>query len=333
MALLVLAGLAVLVYFGWRQHAKEANEFLILYGHIDLRQLDLAPGVAERIAKMHFWEGDKVSAGELMAELTPTRFKTEVERLQAQIAAQEAIVAKLTSGSRSQEIRKAKALLTEAKAQEKLAALTYQRLAKLLPQKLISAEEADSAQAKLDAARARRQIAEETLSLALEGPRREDIAAARATLAAYRAQLRLAEKNLLDTKLYAPASGVVQNRLAEPGDIASPQRPIYTLALTDPLWARVYVSEPDLGKIRPGMAAFLETDSFPRKRYAGWVGYISPVAEFTPHAVQTEEVRTKLVYQVRVYACDPQGELRLGMPVVVKIPLAGPVPTGLSSCR
>lgn len=103
--------------------------------------------------------------------------------------------------------------------------------------------------------------------------------------------------------------------------MATPQRPVYTLALTDPLWARVYVAEPDLGKIRPGMAATLQTDSFPGKLYQGWVGYLSPTAEFTPKTVETRELRTHLVYQVGVYVCNPEGELRLGMPVTVQIPI------------
>lgn len=331
--LLILVGLVAFAYFSWRHRHEETADVLTLYGNIDLRQVDLAPGVSERIAKMYFWEGDKVKAGEVMAELESARFAAEVENLKAQIAAQEALVEKLTRGSRPQEIQKAKALLAEAKAQEKIAALTYQRLVKLLPKKLVSQEEVDSAKASLDAARARCRAAEEELSLALEGSRREDIAAARATLAAYQAQLKLALKNLNDARLYAPTDGVVQNRLAEPGDMASPERPLYTLALTEPLWARVYISEPDLGKVRPGMAATLETDSFPGKRYPGWVGYISPTAEFTPRTVETEELRTQLVYQARVYACDSDGELRLGMPVTVKIPIGSQASFAEQPCQ
>ena len=69
------------------------------------------------------------------------------------------------------------------------------------------------------------------------------------------------------------------------------------------------------------MRAAVTTDSYPEKEYEGWVGTISPEAEFTPKQVQTTELRSKLVYQVRVYVCNPQNELRLGMPVTVDIPL------------
>ncbi len=117
---------------------------------------------------------------------------------------------------------------------------------------------------------------------------------------------------------------MIQDRLLEPGDMASPQKPVFTLALDDPVWVRAYVSETDLGRIRPGMKAEITTDSFSDKRYEGWIGFISPTAEFTPKTVETPEVRTKLVYQVRVFARNPQGELRLGMPAVVMIPLDPP---------
>jgi HlyD family secretion protein len=114
--------------------------------------------------------------------------------------------------------------------------------------------------------------------------------------------------------------------------MASPQRPVYTLAMTDPLWVRVYVKESDLGRIRPGMRAEVATDSYPNKRYGAWVGYISPTAEFTPKSVETTEVRSSLVYQVRIFVCNPQGELRLGMPATVTIALGQPATTDNEHC-
>jgi len=306
----------------WKQHENgRENERLKFYGNIDIREVDLAIDASERLARVRFWEGDQVERGQLMAELDLERFQLEVARLEAEVAAQTALVKKLENGSRPQEIRQARDQLDQAKAQETIAWLTYKRLKKLLPRKLVSREEVDEAKASAAAATARRKAAEEVYDLAIEGPRKEDIAAAKARLAALKAQLALARHDLKDARLYAPANGIVRDRILEPGDMATPQRPVYTLALTDPLWARVYVAEPDLGKIHPGMVAEIHSDSFPGKRYRGWIGYISPTAEFTPKTVQTEELRTHLVYQVRVYACNPQGELRLGMPVSVVVPL------------
>ncbi len=114
--------------------------------------------------------------------------------------------------------------------------------------------------------------------------------------------------------------------------MASPQRPVYTLALTDPIWVRAYVQGPDLGKLKPGMAAEASTDSYPGKHYRAWIGYISPTAEFTPKSVETTEVRSNLVYQVRIFVCNPQDELRLGMPATVTIPLGQPPAPDASRC-
>jgi HlyD family secretion protein len=126
----------------------------------------------------------------------------------------------------------------------------------------------------------------------------------------------------------------LRERILEPGDWASPQTPAFTLALTEPLWVRAYVPEPSLGRVVPGTRAEIRTDSFPDRVYRGWVGAVSPTAEFTPKNVETPDLRTRLVYQVRVFVCDPGDALRLGMPATVTIPLektarsTGPVSEG-----
>jgi len=102
----------------------------------------------------------------------------------------------------------------------------------------------------------------------------------------------------------------------------SPQKPVFDLAIADPKWIRTYISEPDLGRIHPGMRASVSSDSFPGRTLAGWVGFISSVAEFTPKAVQTEELRPGLVYEIRVFVQDPKDEMRLGMPATVSLELA-----------
>jgi HlyD family secretion protein len=99
---------------------------------------------------------------------------------------------------------------------------------------------------------------------------------------------------------------------------------VLTLAIVDPVWVRTWLPEPDLGKVAPGMKAEIRSDSYPKKAYKGWVGFISPTAEFTPKNVESPELRTRLVYQLRVFACNPASELRLGMPVTVTIPLDQP---------
>ena len=105
----------------------------------------------------------------------------------------------------------------------------------------------------------------------------------------------------------------------EPGEIAAPSKPVFSLATRGTKWVRAYVSETNLGHLRPGMRARITTDSFPDQPLDGWVGFISPVAEFTPKTVETTDLRTSLVYEVRVFVEDQKDVLRLGMPATVTL--------------
>ncbi len=317
--IILTAGIAIWYWQGERQHTQ--HDALRLYGNVDMREVQLAIDGNGRIAEMLVQEGDKVHKGQLLARLDTTRQQAVRDRAAAILAAQQAVVARMHAGSRPEDIRKARADLAATEAQASDAASTAARLRTLSKENLASHQQAENATAIAKAAAERVKASHELLSLAEQGPRKEDVEAAEAQLKADQAGLALAQKELDDTALYAPADGIIRNRILEPGDMASPARPVYTLALTNPMWVRAYVSETDLGHVHPGMRADISTDSFPGKRYRGWVGYISPSAEFTPQSVQTEELRTQLVYQVRVYVCNPRGELRLGMPASVHISL------------
>jgi HlyD family secretion protein len=324
--ILIVGGIVAGLWFWHHRDQLASANHLILFGNVDIRQAQLAFNDSERITALLVQEGDRVTNGQLLATLEPGRFQANVANRAAVAAAQREVVARLVAGNRPQEIRKAKADLEVARADAVNARLIAQRVRELRAQSVNSQQELDDAQAALNAAEARLQAAQEAYDLMVIGPRQEDIASAKATLQADEAELALAQCELADAKLYAPASGVVQNRILEPGDMASPALPVFTLALNDPVWVRAYVAETDLGKIQQGMKAEVSTDSFPGKRYTGWIGFISPTAEFTPKSVETQDVRTKLVYEVRVFVHNPQGELRLGMPAVVTIPLAQPAP-------
>ncbi len=300
--------------------AVPADE-LVLYGNVDIRQVELAFNDSERIADLLVKEGDRIRKGQLLAELETERFELAVAREKALVDTQRQKVARLEAGTRPEEIRKARADVAAAEAALDDAERTYRRIKSLIPQHAVAVQNLDDARAAENSARARLNATRALLDLALAGPRKEDIAAAKALLKRDEAQLALARRDLKNARLYAPGAGVIQDRVLEVGDMAFPQKPVFTVALTDPLWVRAYVSEPNLGKIRPGMQAQVTTDSFPGKRYAGWIGFISPTAEFTPKPVETPELRTRLVYQVRVFVKNPAGELRLGMPATVRIQL------------
>ncbi len=315
----------------WWTHRPVANPHtLTIYGNIDIRQVQAAFNDSGRVQRLLVQEGDRVRRGQLLAELDPVRFQDAVARDRAAVAAQEQVLARLLAGSRPEEIAEARAQVAAARATLENAEVTWRRQKALAAEQYVPKQSLDNAAAALKTARADLDRSQQALALAVKGPRKEDIAAARAQLQADRAALALAERELRDTKLYAPEDGVVQDRIVEPGDMVSPATPVFTLALDNPVWVRAYLPETALGKVRLGMRAQIISDSFPGKRFAGWVGFISPTAEFTPKTVQTAELRTELVYRVRVYACNPQHELRLGMPVTVQIPLQNNQPQARS---
>src|SRR5215510_15961415 len=298
------------------QRAAEPGE-LILHGNVDLRQVQLAFNNSERIAAVLVQEGDRVRRGQVVARLDTSRLQPQVAQAEGQTAAQREVWTRLRNGSRPEEIAQARANVAAARADAVNSRRRYDRLARLEGTRAVSDEDIENAKAALDVAEAKLAVNQKALDLALAGPRQEEIDEAKARWQAAEAQLALLRQQLADAQLVAPVDAVVRTRLMEPGEMASPQKPVFTLAVTDPKWVRAYVSELDLGKARPGMAAFVAVDSFPGRRFEGWVGFISPVAEFTPKAVQTEELRTSLVYEVRVFVKDPSDELRLGMPATV----------------
>lgn len=319
--LLIISVVSAGIWLSQSPRHKALDKNLVLYGNVDIRQVDLAFNAYERLLHVFAEEGDSVEKGRLLATLETDRLNHELARTEAQAQSQREVVARLEVGTRPEEIRKARADVKAAEAEANNATIKYERMKSLADEGFATIQHSDDAKAAAEEATARLQVAREELELALIGPRKEDIAAAKATLKTYEEERAVAQRRLDDANLYAPSDGVIQNRVMEPGDMASPQKPVFTLALTNPVWVRAYVPEHDLGKVKLGMTAEVSTDSYPGKTYTGWVGFLSPTAEFTPKSVETKELRTKLVYQVRIYVCNPHNELRLGMPATVTIHL------------
>jgi HlyD family secretion protein len=319
---IVIVLIAVAGVVWWLMTHRGGDGRLVLYGNIDLRQVQLAFNNSERIAAVLVQEGDHVKQGQLMARLDTSRLEPQVAEAEAQVAAQRQVVLRLRNGSRPEEVAQARANVESAKADLVNAQRQHDRLkgaAEISGGRAVRQQDVDAAKAALDVAVAKVAVNQKSLDLAVLGPRKEDIAENEAKLRANEAQLARLRQQLADSQLIAPMNAVVRTRIMEPGEMSTPQSPVFSLAIVDPKWVRAYVSEPDLGKIHPGMKATVAVDSFRNRGFEGWIGFISPVAEFTPKAVQTEELRTSLVYEVRVFVKDPRDELRLGMPASVYI--------------
>jgi HlyD family secretion protein len=252
---------------------KAAPQELVLYGNVDLREVDLAFNNNERITAVLVQEGDHVHRGQILARVDTSRLEPEMAQ-----AAAASVLDDVNVANARRQYERQRSLWSSSGGRG------------------ISRQDLDNAKATLDVQNAHRQA---------DG-----------------AQLTLLRQELSDALLVAPMDATVRSRIMEPGEMVSPQKPVFSLAITNPKWVRVYVSEIDLGKLRPGMHASVSVDSFPGRIFPGWVGFISSVAEFTPKTIETEDLRTSLVYEVRVFVKDPADQLRLGAPATVHIPFA-----------
>ena len=297
----------------------KADGPLSLYGNVDIREVDLGFRVGGRIADIPVEEGARVKKGDLLAQLDKASIDSSVAQAEAQVAQAQAELAKLEHGSRAQDISQAQARLAAAQAGASDAARDYDRRRPLVEPGAISRDVWDATVAARDRAQAQLAEARAAYSLVKTGPRAEDIQAARAALKAAQAGRGRIGTDLGDTRLLASVDGTVVTRAREPGAIVAPGETVFTLAIDKPLRVRAYVAEGDLSRIAPGMKVTVTADGNARQ-YQGIIGYISPRAEFTPKSVETSDLRTDLVYRLRIVVDNPDGALRQGQPVTIGVP-------------
>jgi len=313
--ILLAAGSAV---FSWVLHTEQDESLLYLYGNVDIREVQLAFRQPGRVAQMMFDEGDAVVAGTRMATLDAQPYQEAFATAEASVRVAQAELAKMRRGLRPQEIIQAQEALNQAQAVARRAERDYVRLSRLLPSKASSQQDVDNARAARDQAIAGVKAAKAALSQAREGFRKEDIAAAEAQLAAAMATRDQAATALADTELFAPSDGTVITRIREPGSMVVSQSAVYNLSLDKPVYVRAYIGETALGRIAPGTPVQVRSDSS-KKIYHGQIGFISPRAEFTPKTVETTDLRTDLVYRLRIVVSDADAALRQGMPITIEV--------------
>jgi HlyD family secretion protein len=353
------------------------SDRIVISGNIELTQVNLAFKIPGRLVTLPIEEGAKVSKGAVVARLDPVQLlhqrdrdraglslaetqlaqqKTSVEYQKASFEADteargaalrqaEARLQELLAGSRVQEIEQARAATEEARTQNILARQDWERAQVLYKNDDITTSQRDQFKTKFDATGAALRQAEERLALVVEGPRKEDIAAARAQveqargsvklaqaaaielkrreqeietrraqIEQARAQLSITEAQLDDTVITSPISAVVLVKSTEVGEILAAGTTVATIGEMDKPWLRGYINEKDLGRVKFGASVNVTTDSFPGKTYKGRISFISSQAEFTPKQIQTSEERVKLVYRIKVEIENPQHELKLNMP-------------------
>lgn len=333
LGVMLLAGAAWFFRAEITEWLEPSEQELVLYGNVDDRQLNLSFMISERIAELIPEEGTLVRQGELIGTLESIRIENDIAAVRADIAARKAAVAaaqaaydKAVNGSRPEDIAMARGGNAAIEAKIRAAESDYNRQKTLLGSNAVSAQTAEVAEAEYLFLRGGLQAVQSYLAKLVAGERVEDIAAAKAKLEQAKAELLRAETELVigeqrlaDAKLYAPRDGIIRNRLLEPGELASPQTPVLSMAVVSPKWIRCYLQQSWLIKVKSGDKALLRFDGAERD-FEGWIGFISPTAEFTPKNIETPELRTSLVYEIRVYVDDPENLLKLGAPATIIFP-------------
>ena len=301
-------------------------------GYVEATEVRVAAEVGGRILELPVEEGDRVTAGTLIARLDTSDTDIALQRARAERAQAAAQHRLLQAGARPEEIRQLQAQAESAQAdvgatesELRAAATDLARFEGLLASNAGSRKQRDDAAtrrevaaARVAAAKQRARAAAEALARVRAGARREELAAAQARIGMVDAQIAALEKARADAVVNSPVAGVITSRLVDPGEVLAPRTPIVVVTDLDRAWANVYVDAPVVPTLSLGQAIPLVTDA--QQRIEGKITFISPKAEFTPRNVQTAEERTRLVYRIKVTTDNREGILKSGMPVEAEIP-------------
>lgn len=315
---LIIAVVVAAVGGGAWWYQSRQDKGLTLYGNVDIRTVNMSFRVGGRVQSLNVDEGDAIKSGEPLGELDKAPFENALMQAKANVATAQAQYDLMMAGYRAEEIAQAAAAVRQAQAAYDYAQNYYQRQLGLWQSRTISANDLENARSSRDQALASLKSAQDKLSQYRAGNRPQEIAQAKANLEQAQAQLAQSQLDLHDTTLTAPSDGTLLTRAVEPGSMLNAGSTVMTLSLTRPVWVRAYVDEKNLNQAQPGRELLLYTDGRPDKPYHGKIGFVSPTAEFTPKTVETPDLRTDLVYRLRIIVTDADDELRQGMPVTVR---------------
>lgn len=316
---ILLAGIAAAaILYRYQNPADNAND-TTLYGNVDIREVPLAFRVGGRVAEVKVDEGASVKQGDVLAVLDTEPLHNSMRGVEATVAALTARNMLVHNGYRSEDVAQAKAAVNAAKVALAESERQFKRQHELVSTGAATQQTLDTAQSLRDQSAAQLTIAEQKLRAMSSGFRKEEVDESDAQLEQARVSLDIARLALRDATLLAPSDGIILTRAIEQGSMVQAGVPAFSLSLRSPVWVRAYVNEPMLGKYASGTAVVLSTDSRPQQPYHGVVGFVSPVAEFTPKAVETSDLRTSLVYRLRIVVNDADEQLRQGMPVTIRL--------------
>jgi HlyD family secretion protein len=263
--------------------------------------------VMGRVAWIGVEKGDNVQEGQVLVRLEDSEFRAQVNQAQANLAAAQARLDRLRTGSRPEEKLKDKAAVLQAEANLKNAEAEYQRTDSLYRSGVSSKAEYDRALANRDSAAAMLQAARQSSAMTDIGPRKEEIRAAEAEVQQMRAALDYANTQLAATEIKAPVTGTVLQRIVERGEMVSPsafggsgaRTSVVDLADLTDLQVELDISQTDFARLKPEQRAEIIPEAYPNLRFTGFIEEIAPEAN-----------RAKSTVQVKVKVENPNEQLR-----------------------
>ena len=312
--LVLLIALSVAVTWGGLHRGSVTSKPVSVTGTIEATQVDVSVKITGRIVERLVKEGDRVTRGQVLVRLDDSELAADVKRLEAALRAAQATLRDLKKGARPQEIEDARAAVSSAEATRTMTEREHQRTEQLFKQNLIAAQDVDRARQAYEVAKAQERSARERLALVLEGPRLDQIDAARWQVTQAEAALAQARSRLREAIVVSPIDGVVLRKNLEVGETANPGVPILTLVDPKDVWLRAYVPETEVGRVKVGEPARVRVDAFPDRVFTGRLIEIGAEAEFTPRNVQTKKERVNLVFRIKIQIDNPDGLLKPGLP-------------------
>ena len=246
-------------------------------------------------------EGTTVSKDMLLALIDDADYNLEVKRAEGVLEAAKSRLEQLLAGARPQEIQLAKAEMNQTLADMEKRKADMERAKKLVRDNYISAQEWDAARTAYEVSVATHQKAKENYALVVEGPRKEEIAQARAQADQAQAALSLSRQKLAKTKIFSPLSGIVRLRKVSKGEFLKNGTALFIIIQSNPIKLRFTLKERDVGKVKVGQEAAVRVDAFPEREFKGEVRTIYPSLE--------EKTRTLLV---EALVANPEGSLKPG---------------------
>lgn len=292
-----------------------------IVGYLESDRVEIAADVAEPIVRIVVREGQGVAAGELLMEQDTARIEAELAAAEAALAQANARLDELVRGPRREQIAAARAAVAGAAQRLGFLRLEHERAQRVYERNLTSRESVDRTQAELEVGQAELEMREAQLSELLEGTTVEELRQAESAVREVEARLRRLEVDRERHRAMAPADGIVDSILFEPGERPQPGQPMLVLLTGEQPYARVYVPEPIRVSVSPGNAARVYVDGLDAP-LEGRVRWVSSDAAFTPYFALTERDRGRLSFAAEVDILEADRRLPDGVPVEVVL-LAG----------